>query len=212
MHKAIDNQIPQGSIELIKELLAHDDLAVKIKKARKTKHGDYRLLPNGKHQITVNESLNKYRFLITLVHEIAHFEAFRMFGRGIKPHGQEWKRTFQRLMLPFLNPNIFPNEILPLLARHFKNPKASSNSDEKLFLALRQFDLPNEKSFIFQVREGQTFIAQNNKLYRRGKKRVKRFECTELKTNRIWLFNPNAEVDVIDADKLKVAEVARSYI
>lgn len=198
MQKKIDNYIPRGAVSKVTELLSHDDLLVKIVKGRKTKHGDYRALRNGKHQITVNDSLNHYRFLITLIHEIAHFEAFNAFGRKIKPHGKEWKNTFQRLMLPFLNPEVFPIELLPLLARHFKNPKASSNTDAKLYLALKQFDPPNSKSFIFEIKEGETFKAQNNKLYKKGKKRVKRYECFEIETERVWLFNPNAEVDLVE--------------
>jgi RNA recognition motif-containing protein len=31
---------------------------------------------NGKHEITVNSNLNKYKFLITLIHEISHLVAF----------------------------------------------------------------------------------------------------------------------------------------
>jgi predicted SprT family Zn-dependent metalloprotease len=45
---------------------------------------------NGKHEITVNSNLNKYKFLITLIHEISHLVAFEKFGRNIKPHGNEW--------------------------------------------------------------------------------------------------------------------------
>ena len=97
---------------------------------RVTRHGDYRRRKaHGNHQITVNASLNKYRFLITLIHEIAHLMAFEKYGRHIKPHGLEWKKTFQHLMLPFIRPEIFPSQLLPLLARHFKNPKASSSTD-----------------------------------------------------------------------------------
>ena len=123
---------------------------LKIVNERVTRHGDYRKMPNGQHQITVNANLNKYRFLITLIHEIAHLLAFTKYGRNIKPHGLEWKRVFQYLMLPFLRPEVFPNQLLPLLARHFKNPRASSDTDAKLSLALKQYDAPNDKNFIFE--------------------------------------------------------------
>jgi hypothetical protein len=43
---------------------------------RQTRHGDYRKGVNGKHEITVNSNLNKYKFLITLIHEISHLVAF----------------------------------------------------------------------------------------------------------------------------------------
>ncbi len=197
MQTQIQEYIPQPALHQVLKLLEHDNLVVKIKKERKTKHGDYRSLPNGKHQITVNANLNKYRFLITLIHEIAHFEAYSNYGRFIKPHGKEWKRTFQHLMLPFLNPKVFPDSLLPLLAKHFKNPKASSDTDAQLVLALLQFDEPNNKTYVFQLPLDSVFKIYNGKIFKKGQKRVKRFECLELKTGKVYLFNPNAEVELL---------------
>ncbi len=198
MIHSLQSYIPQSALPKVEALLNHEQVIVKVKKERKTKHGDYKRLPNGKHQITVNANLNPYRFLITLVHEIAHLEAFMTYGRTIKPHGIEWKRTFQGMMLPFLNPEIFPSEMLPLLAKHFKNPKASSDTDADLALALKQFDEPNDKTYIFEVPFGINFKLYNGRVFKKGNKRVKRYECTEVATGRIYLFNPNAEVDVLD--------------
>ncbi|WP_055448815.1 metallopeptidase [Lacinutrix mariniflava] len=198
MHKTIQNHIPSQAIPRVLELLEHDNLVVLIKKERKTRHGDYRKLPNGKHQITINNNLNIYRFLITLVHEIAHFEAYNSFGRFIKPHGLEWKRTFQHLMLPFINPEVFPLDLLPLLARHFKNPKASSDTDSDLAYALKQFDVNNDKTYIFEVPFGTVFKFRNKKVFRKVNKRVKRFECVEISTGKVYLFSPNAEIDIIE--------------
>ena len=198
MVHVLQNFIPQAAFDQVTQLLSHDNLVVKIKQERKTRHGDYRRLPNGKHQITINSNLNTYRFLITLIHEIAHFEAYKSYGKMIKPHGLEWKSVFQHLMLPFLRPEIFPMDVLPLLARHFKNPKASSDSDTVLALKLKQYDAPNGKTFIFEVPEGTTFRLYNGKLFQKGPKRRTRFECTELASGRLYVFNPNAEVELID--------------
>ena len=197
MQTQIQEYIPQSALTQVLKLLEHDNLVIKIKKERKTRHGDYTRLPNGKHQITVNANLNEYRFLITLIHEIAHFEAYKTYGRFIKPHGIEWKRTFQHLMLHFINPEVFPSDLLPLLAKHFKNPKASSDTDVNLALALKQYDEPNGKTYIFNVPLGSHFKLYNGKVFKRGSKRVKRFECTELKTGKTYLFNPNAEVELL---------------
>ncbi len=183
---------------MITAIMSNDNLVVKVKNERKTKHGDYRQLPNGKHQITINSNLNPYRFLITLIHEIAHFEAYNKYGRFIKPHGKEWKYTFQHLMLPFLRPEIFPLELLPLLAKHFKNPKASSDTDTQLALALKQFNEADDKSFVFEVSLGQAFKLYNGRVFKRGHKRRKRFECVEVKTGKLYLFNPNAEVELLE--------------
>lgn len=198
MQHAVQDFIPAKAITYTKQLLRHDHLKVIVKNERKTRHGDYRKLPNGKHQITVNSNLNHYRFLITLIHEIAHFEAYQTYGHFIKPHGKEWKRTFQHLMLPILNPEIFPNELLPLLAKHFKNPKASSDTDIELALALKQFDESNHLAYVFEVPLGKSFKLYNGKIFEKGPKRVKRFECVEIISGKLYLFNPNAEVELID--------------
>lgn len=198
MQNTLQQYIPEHSLQPVLQLLDHDHLVVKVKKERKTRHGDYKRLPNNKHQITINSNLNKYRFLITLIHEIAHFEAYKEHGRAIKPHGIEWKLTFQHLMLHFLNPNVFPDSLLPLLANHFKNPRASSDTDVNLAIALKQFDEPNGKTYIFEVPFGNTFKLYNGKVFKMGNRRVKRYECVEVNTGKMYLFNPNAEVELLN--------------
>ncbi|OIQ28074.1 MAG: sprT domain-containing protein [Bacteroidetes bacterium MedPE-SWsnd-G2] len=190
--------IPENAIVYVSNLLEHDKLVLKPKSERKTRHGDFREMPNGEFQITVNTNLNQYRFLITLVHEIAHFEAYLKFGKQIKPHGKEWKFTFKTLMLPLLNPEVFPVDLLPVLAKHFLNPKASSDSDHKLAFALKQFDPPNGKTYIFEVPLGAHFKLHNKRVFKMGAKRVKRFEAQEVSTGKLYLFNPNAEVELLE--------------
>ena len=190
--------LPEHSVDAVFELIKLYGVHLKIVNERVTRHGDYRRDGSGYHQITVNSSLNKYRFLITLIHEIAHLAAFEKFGRRIKPHGEEWKLTFQKLMVPFIRPEVFPPGLLPLLARHFRNPKASSDTDATLALALKQFDEKNsEKNYIFEIPYGTRFRIYNGKIFQKGAQRVKRFECVEVDTGKIYLFNPNAEVEII---------------
>ena len=116
------NYIPKSSISLVENLINENNLLIKIVKIRKTKHGDFKKFRDGSSQITINHIDNKYRFLITLIHELAHFRVNRNLIRRVKPHGTEWKKTFQLLMLPFLNNTIFPNKILSDLANYLKNP------------------------------------------------------------------------------------------
>jgi SprT protein len=189
--------IPHAAVQPSFELIKANNVYLKIVNERVTRHGDYRKMPNGQHQITVNANLNQYRFLITLIHEIAHLVAFSKYGRYIKPHGIEWKRSFQILMLPFIRPQVFPQQLLPLLALHFKNPKASSDTDAKLSLALKQYDAPNDKNFIFEIPQGALFRLYNGKVFKRGSRRVKRYECIEVSSGKVYLFNPNAEVEFL---------------
>ena len=189
--------IPEHAVVPIFELIKIHQVRLKIVNERTTRHGDYRRNPDGSHGITVNGSLNKYKFLITLIHEIAHLAAYKKFGHNIKPHGEEWKLTFQQLMVPFIRPEVFPMQILPLLARHFKNPTASSDTDTTLSLALKQFDQPTDKNFVFEVPYGALFRLTNGRIFQKGAQRVKRFECTEVATKKVYLFNPNAEVELL---------------
>lgn len=199
MKEVLARYIPSHAVDPVLNLIQSQQVHLKIVNERKTRHGDYRPLPNGTHQITVNANLNPYRFLITLIHEIAHLIAFQAFGRNVKPHGPEWKRTFQKLMLPYIRPEIFPAEVLPLIARHFRNPRASSDTDAHLSVALKKFDLPNDKNYVFEVPQGSTFRIYNGKVFKKGGRRIKRYECVEVNTGRVYLFQPNAEVELLKA-------------
>tara|TARA_B100000035_G_scaffold295639_1_gene286910 strand:+ start:57 stop:656 length:600 start_codon:yes stop_codon:yes gene_type:complete len=199
MDQNIATYIPKTAQEQVFALLNDKDLQIIVKRPRKTRHGDYRKLKNGRHQITVNASLNPCRFLITLLHEIAHYHAYKFCGNNIQPHGLEWKQMFQKIMLPFLKPDVFPNTILPNLAKYIKNPKATTDSDIHLSLSLKSLDPPNNKIYIFDVKLGSIFIASNGKIYRKGKKRRTHYQCVSIDSGRIYIFNPHAEVELIDA-------------
>lgn len=198
MQKVLEKYIPKNAVVPIFEVIKETNVYLKIVNERVTRHGDYRRLSTGQHQITINANLNPYKFLITLVHEFAHLVAFSHFGRRIKPHGKEWKFTFQKMMLPFLREEIFPKELLPLLIRHFENPTATTDTDQHLAFALKQYDAPNNLHCVFQIPHGSYFQLYNGRIFKRGNRRVKRYECVEVKTGRAYLFDPNAEVKLLN--------------
>lgn len=199
MKEILFKYLPEHSVDSVFELIRMHHVHLRVVDERATRHGDYRKNPDGTHAITVNANLNKYRFLVTTIHEIAHLVAFKKYGRDIKPHGIEWKQTFRLLMLPFINPMIFPNEILPVLANHFKNPTASSDTDALLSMALKKYDAPSDKNFIDELPLGTIFRIADGRIFKKGRLRVKRFECTEIRSNTIYLFKPNAEVELLNA-------------
>ncbi|MCL6220578.1 SprT-like domain-containing protein [Zunongwangia pacifica] len=199
MNQVLSRYLPSHAVEAAFMLIKDNNVHLKVVNERRTRHGDYRRMPDGTQQITVNANLNEYRFLITLVHEIAHLLAFEKYGRRIKPHGQEWKLTFRNLMLPFIRPEIFPSKLLPIIASHFRNPTASSDTDARLSIALKSFDQPNDKNYIFEVPSGALFRIYNGKIFKKGPKRIKRYECLEVSTGKIYLFQPNAEVELLRA-------------
>ena len=111
----------------------------------------------------------------------------------MQPHGKEWKAIFQHLMLPFLNPDIYPKEILPYLAHYLKNAKASTDADVNLSLALKGNTAETGKNFIFAIPFGNLFIFKDI-IYKRGNKRRTRYECLNMANKRVYLFNQNVEV------------------
>ena len=198
MSDVLSKYLPEHSVDSLFELIKANNVHLKIVNERRTRHGDYRRAIGGKHEITVNANLNKYRFLITLVHEISHLVAYEKYGRLIKPHGNEWKITFQSLMVPFIRPEIFPHSVLPLIANHFRNPTASSDTDARLAYALKQFDERKpDVHFIHEVPSGSMFRIKNGRIFQKNGLRVKRYECLEVKTGRLYLFNANAEVEIL---------------
>ena len=168
---------------------------LKIVNKRSTKHGDFKRYVDGKVQITINNDLNPYRFLLTLMHEFAHLVTFEEYKR-VKPHGLEWKNNFKLLMLPFLKPKIFPDELLSELASYLMNPKASSDGSVNLSLAFRKFDVQNDKTLIFEIPDRSKF-QYRNRTFVKGKKRRTKYECLEILTDRKYIFHPHAEVEII---------------
>lgn len=195
MTEKLSKYIPENSVNLVAEILTQHPIVIKIVNNRTTKHGDFKKTNNGKCQITINNSLNPYQFLLTLIHEIAHFTTHKQHKR-VKPHGIEWKQHFQHLMLPFVQPSIFPQNLLPYLAKYLMNPKASTGSDVNLTYALKQYDTNSDKNFIIEIQHGDIFTF-NNKTYQKGAIRRTRFECIELSSKKTYLFNQNAEVNLI---------------
>lgn len=192
----IHKYIPKESIDLVENLLRKYKFSLIIKNKRKTRHGDFRPLANGRMQITINNDLNNYRFLITFIHEVAHLVTHKKYKR-VKPHGIEWKMNFQELMLPFFKPEIFPRELMPILANYMRNPKASTDSDIKLSFALKQYDEKSDKSYIFEIPLESKFV-HNKRIFIKGAKRRVRYKCMEIKTKKEYLFHPNAEVDLYE--------------
>ena len=195
MHKIFE-KIPLASVDYVKSLIYSENVVIKLKKTRKTKHGDFSVNKNGLRLITINESLNKYRFLITLIHEISHYFTFKNYGINIKPHGVEWKNTFRSLLLPVINSDVFPNDVLKTLAAYAKNPKASTDTDLNLSLTLNKYNT-NQSEYVSSLSNGTVFKASNDRTYIMIKKLRKRYECMDVLTKKLYLFSPNVSINQI---------------
>jgi len=191
--------IPEKAVPVISEWIYKFDFKLRIKKSRLSKYGDYRPPIKGEnHLITINYDMNQYAFLITLIHEVAHLSAWNKHKNSIKPHGEEWKFHYKMLMQQFLIPDIFPTDVILALRKYMNNPAASSCSDTNLLRVLKKYDERQHTVLLEEVAQGATFIYNSDRHFIKGEQIRKRFKCKEVKTNRMYLFNPLTEVLLLD--------------
>ena len=93
----------EGSFDAVLHYLLLHKVQLTITRERATKLGDYRHAHMGRnHRISVNGNLNKYSFLITLLHELAHLFVFEKFKNMVAAHGVEWKNEFAAILSQFV--------------------------------------------------------------------------------------------------------------
>jgi len=188
--------IPKKSVPLISKWIDELDISLKFVLPRNTKLGDYKYDNKKGSQITINNDLNQYATLITLTHEIAHAFVFKKYAIYIRPHGQEWKKMYKSLMLNFLNHEVLPNDIISPLSKYMINPKASSSNDINLVLSLRKYDV-NQSLTVDQIKIGEKF-NYSGKLFLKQSQLRKRIKCLEVKSQKIYLFNPVTKIEIVD--------------
>lgn len=168
---------------------------LKITAGRSSKFGDFRPKQRDKPaRISVNNDLNKFHFLITLVHEIAHAANWEKHQRKVNPHGREWQEIYRQKMTEMVRLHIFPSELIHALQEHLQNVKASTCSDVKLYKMLRIFDEENDFILLSELEENKAFELKNGRQLIKGKKRRTRYLCKELNSNRNYLVSAHAEV------------------
>ena len=191
--------LPEQSVTLIGEWIIAFDFKLKIKKERSTRLGDYTMPRNGlNHIITINHHLNKFSFLITLVHEVAHLVTYNQYKNSVSPHGKEWKKNFQELIQPFLTTDIFPIEIFSALRRYMQNPAASSCSDVHLLRTLKLHDDSTDTVFLEYLPANCLFLYNGSRIFQKGERIRKRYKCREISNGQVYLFNPLTEVEVFE--------------
>ncbi len=188
--------IPADAAPLILQYLNHYQVHLTITKERKSVLGDYRhATMQQNHRISVNGNLNSYSFLITLIHELAHLVTFMEYGNGVQSHGKEWKRVYRKILEEFIRLAVFPPDILAALKKNLHDLPASSCADEDLMRVLRRYDEKSEDLLLVeQIPEGGYFSLEDNRVFRKGKKLRKRYQCVEVATGKLYLFSPIYEV------------------
>ena len=192
--------MPAPAAPIIAKWIDYFQCEFKISKRRATKLGDYRHPFKGEgHKISVNNNLNSYAFLVTTVHEFAHLLTWNDHKNKVKPHGQEWKSNFKRMMTPFLEQQMFPADIEHAIQTYLKNPSASSCTDLNLSRSLKRYDVQQHQQHVRleELPLHARFIIKDGRSFKKEERLRKRYRCTCLDDGRVYLFNPLAEVEAL---------------
>jgi len=187
--------MPAAAAPIIARWIDYFQCEFKISKNRTTKLGDYRHpFKTAGHRISVNNDLNNFAFLVTTIHEFAHLLTWNDHKNKVKPHGTEWKHNFKRMMSPFLEQQIFPEDLQKAITSYLLNPSASSCTDLSLSRALKKYDLQDKGSRLEEIPLHTVFTIKDGRKFKKGERLRKRFRCTCLDNGHVYLFNPLAEV------------------
>ena len=189
--------LPASAAPIIAKWIDYFQCEFKISKNRATKLGDYRHpFKNNGHKISVNKDLNPYSFLVTTVHEFAHLLTWNDHRNKVKPHGEEWKKNFKRMMKPFFEMQVFPPDIHHTIVDYLNNPSASSCTDLSLARALKKYDTHLHTIRVEELPLKAIFTLKDGRKFEKGEQIRKRYRCHCLTNDKIYLFNPLAEVFV----------------
>jgi len=197
----LNSFLPPGTYVAVEEYLRFYKIHLTVTQHRKSILGDYRHRTHFKnHRISVNGSLNKFSFLITLLHEIAHLLTFEKYANKVMAHGAEWKSLYAQLLKQFIDNRIFPHDVEKELLISLKNPAASSCAEDDLIRVLRKYDTnPNGYKLVEEIPMNGLFKIDDGKIFKKGEKQRKRFKCVEINTGKVYLFSPVYEVELVKA-------------
>lgn len=196
-HSFFSRYIPKEYVEYVVQLFFNNAVRFRIVQPRKTKLGDFRSGINGeKPQITINNDLNPYSFLITTLHEFAHLITHNKYGRRIAPHGQEWKNEYSQLIYPIIEMKQLPEEIERVLLNSLVKVKASSCSDVELQRVLMKYDTQQNNLQLLEELDKNAIFTLNNKQYRKGDLRRTRFLCQRIDSKKEYLIHTLAKVKI----------------
>ena len=195
----LNDYLPEGAFDSVVDYIIAHKVHLTVTRERSTILGNYRSRHSDKnHRISVNGNLNKYSFLITLLHELGHLLAFEKYGNKIPAHGAQWKNEYSKILAVFISKKIFPADIENELLQTLNNPAATSCAETSLLRVLRKYDTHKPGIFLLEELPDKSFFkVKNGRVFSKENKIRKRFLCKDLTTNKLFLFSPVAEVELV---------------
>jgi len=198
-------RLPKGIAPYVEPFFNINELLIYLAPKRKTKLGDFKAISKSNFEITVNNELSLNWFILTLLHEIAHYQVYKTHGRKVLPHGQEWKNQLSHWVYLMLKNIPFEPDFKAALADYALNPRASVNAHKPLYAFYKKEHNVKEKIITgTQIKELVTgdvfnFKERNFKIIEFKRTRVLALDLADKKQ---YLISVNAEIKKLEAEPI----------
>lgn len=187
--------LPEGSLELASRWLSVPSLTVKLVSRGNYRLGTYSYRSNGRQSIILNTKQDRYSFLITMAHEVAHMQARQQWGLKIAPHGPEWQLICRRLLLEAAEIPSLPEDIRQAMHLVAAAPKSTHLANKT---AARIFMQYSEKydgmTLLADLPTGSRFVLDDGRVFLKGEKNRTRYKCMLQGTSKYYLIGGSMPV------------------
>lgn len=188
-------RFPEQARLQIQALFTEHHFLFRITAPRKTRLGSFKGVRfGGRPVIQINADLGQYTFLLVFLHEFAHLVVNKKYGRKVQPHGTEWKNAYRNLVQPFVNSNVFPQQLTAELNRYFIKTPATFHRDTKLINTLSTLEGGSAIITVNDVPLNSTFTLMSGRQFVKLEKLRTRYKCFCPKTRKYYLVSRSAQV------------------
>jgi SprT protein len=188
----ISKYVPDNAVDHVIKFVIKNNIIVKIKKERFSKFGDFKPLDKTKSMITINHNLSKDHFLVTLLHEFAHFNVWKNGQYRSNPHGELWKKEFKDLIDFYIEEKCFDLDFEKILRDMFRVIDGKIRYRKSILLN----HYARKKTNVILVEnlpENCKFMLKNGRVFQLINKRKSRYLCEDLTNGRKYLVSGLAE-------------------
>lgn len=191
--------LPEGAVDELYNFLRANNVRLHITRERRSKLGDYKCPQLGHqfHEISVNGDLNRYYFLLVLLHEMAHLDTFLLYQNSVKPHGHEWQEQYRRRLKSFVRQ--FPSDVAELVGKYVRRIPLNQTIGKQIESVLMKYNPgydPAVDLLLKDLEVGARFRIKTrpHMVLEIEEKRRTRYRCVDVATGNMYLVAGNAPV------------------